>query len=133
MGERQSRTHREGAYGQCNKQGKTSKVGHRNYAGTVPISAFRAGDFSALLGSQIGTDALGRPILSGQLMTPTALAPSAVASFAILSLCARDEFAAAEPYLKKALILSRSLFLEYTRCSARCTRRRTGHSRRSQS
>ena len=49
--------------------------GHRdhnagNYAGTVPIPAFRTGDFSALLGPQIGTDALGRPILSGQIYDP---------------------------------------------------------------
>ena len=49
--------------------------GHRdhnagNYAGTLPTPAFRTGDFSALLGPQIGTDALGRPILSGQLYDP---------------------------------------------------------------
>ena len=49
--------------------------GHRdhnagNYAGTVPTPAFRTGDFSALLGPQVGTDALGRPILSGQLYDP---------------------------------------------------------------
>jgi hypothetical protein len=49
--------------------------GHRdhnaaNYSGTVPIPAFRSGDFSALLGPQIGTDALGRPILKGQLYDP---------------------------------------------------------------
>ena len=49
--------------------------GHRdhnagNYAGTVPTPAFRTGDFSALLGPQIGTDALGRPILSGQIYDP---------------------------------------------------------------
>lgn len=49
--------------------------GHRDhnagqYAGTVPLQAFRTGDFSALLGAQIGTDALGRPILSGQLYDP---------------------------------------------------------------
>ncbi len=49
--------------------------GHRdhnagNYAGSVPIPAFRAGDFSSLLGPQIGTDGLGRPILSGQLYDP---------------------------------------------------------------
>jgi len=41
-----------------------------NYAGTVPIPAFRTGDFSALLGPQIGTDALGRPILRGQIYDP---------------------------------------------------------------
>ena len=31
----------------------------------VPTSAFESGDFSALLGGQIGTDALGRPDLQG--------------------------------------------------------------------
>jgi hypothetical protein len=36
----------------------------------VPTSAFRAGDFSALLGTQIGTDALCRPILAGQIYDP---------------------------------------------------------------
>ncbi len=41
------------------------------FTGTVPTSAFRTGDFSALLGSQIGTDALGRPILSGAIYDPT--------------------------------------------------------------
>ncbi|MFI5069483.1 MAG: carboxypeptidase regulatory-like domain-containing protein [Terriglobales bacterium] len=49
--------------------------GHRdhnagNYSGSVPTPAFRAGDFSALLGPQIGTDALGRPILKGQIYDP---------------------------------------------------------------
>jgi hypothetical protein len=49
--------------------------GHRDHnagqlAGTVPIPAFRKGDFSALLGAQVGTDALGRPIYSGQLYDP---------------------------------------------------------------
>src|SRR6202045_3151947 len=49
--------------------------GHRdhnagNYAGTVPTPAFRTGDFSALLGPQIGTDALGRPIRKGQIYDP---------------------------------------------------------------
>lgn len=37
---------------------------------TVPIPAFRNGDFSALLGSNIGTDALCRPILAGQIYDP---------------------------------------------------------------
>jgi hypothetical protein len=37
---------------------------------TMPTSAFRTGDFSALLGSQAGTDCLGRPVLSGQLYNP---------------------------------------------------------------
>jgi Carboxypeptidase regulatory-like domain len=49
--------------------------GHRDhnagqYSGTVPIPAFRNGDFSKLLGAQVGTDALGRPILTGQLYDP---------------------------------------------------------------
>jgi hypothetical protein len=38
--------------------------------GTIPTDAFRKGDFSAQLGSQIGTDALGRPILSGAIYNP---------------------------------------------------------------
>src|SRR5450631_1426163 len=37
---------------------------------TVPTAAFRTGDLSALLGSRTGTDALGRPILSGQIYNP---------------------------------------------------------------
>src|SRR6266702_1012753 len=37
---------------------------------TLPTAAFMAGDFSRLLGQQIGTDALGRPILSGQIYDP---------------------------------------------------------------
>ncbi len=39
-------------------------------SGTVPTAAFRTGDFSALLGAQVGTDALSRPIYSGQLYDP---------------------------------------------------------------
>jgi Carboxypeptidase regulatory-like domain len=37
---------------------------------TMPPSAFRTGDFSALLGAQVGTDYLGRPIYSGELYNP---------------------------------------------------------------
>jgi carboxypeptidase family protein len=49
--------------------------GHRDhnggqYSGTLPLPAFRNGDFSSLLGAQVGTDALGRPILTGQLYDP---------------------------------------------------------------
>ena len=44
-------------------------------SGTVPVAAFRTGDFSALLGAQVGTDALGRPILSGQLYDPFSTRP----------------------------------------------------------
>ena len=54
--------------------------GHRDHnagqlTGTVPIPAFRTGDFSALLGAQVGTDGLGRPILSGQLYDPFSTRP----------------------------------------------------------
>ncbi len=41
------------------------------FTGTVPTADFRTGNFSALLGSQLGTDALGRPILSGAIYDPT--------------------------------------------------------------
>ncbi|MGH9327973.1 MAG: hypothetical protein ACRD2B_14990, partial [Terriglobia bacterium] len=37
---------------------------------TLPTTAMRGGDFSALLGSQIGTDCLGRPVLAGQIYNP---------------------------------------------------------------
>ena len=37
---------------------------------TVPDADFHNGNFSQLLGSQVGTDALGRPILSGQVYNP---------------------------------------------------------------
>ena len=37
---------------------------------TVPTTANRSGDFSALLGAAIGTDSLGRPILSGAIYDP---------------------------------------------------------------
>ena len=38
---------------------------------TFPTEAFKNGDFSALLGPQIGTDALGRPVLAGQIYDPS--------------------------------------------------------------
>ena len=49
--------------------------GHRDHnggslSGISPIGGFRTGDFSALLGANIGTDACGRPVLSGQLYDP---------------------------------------------------------------
>ena len=37
---------------------------------TVPTALMRRGDFSEFLGPQIGTDALGRPILRGQIYDP---------------------------------------------------------------
>ena len=38
---------------------------------TLPTPDMMAGNFSALLGPQVGTDALGRPILSGQIYDPS--------------------------------------------------------------
>ena len=41
------------------------------FGNTTPIDAFKRGDFSALLtGRQVGTDALGRPVLEGQIFNP---------------------------------------------------------------
>ena len=41
------------------------------FGNTTPIDAFKNGDFSALLtGQQVGVDALGRPILGGQIFNP---------------------------------------------------------------
>jgi hypothetical protein len=41
------------------------------FGNTTPTDAFKAGDFSQLLtGTQVGVDALGRPILGGQIFNP---------------------------------------------------------------
>jgi hypothetical protein len=40
------------------------------FLGTMPTTAERAGDFSALLGGQVGTDYLGRPTYAGELYNP---------------------------------------------------------------
>jgi hypothetical protein len=41
------------------------------FGNTTPIDAFKQGDFGALLtGTQVGTDALGRPIFQGQVFDP---------------------------------------------------------------
>ncbi len=41
------------------------------FGNTTPIDAFKAGDFSSILtDNQIGTDALGRPILEGEIFNP---------------------------------------------------------------
>jgi hypothetical protein len=42
---------------------------------TVPDTNFRKGIFSELLGAQVGTDALGRPIYSGQIYDPRSARP----------------------------------------------------------
>ncbi len=38
---------------------------------TVPTDDFRIGDFSAILGAQVGVDFLDRPVLAGQIYDPT--------------------------------------------------------------
>jgi hypothetical protein len=40
------------------------------FVGTMPTDLERTGNFSQLLGGQIGTDALGRPILAGAIYNP---------------------------------------------------------------
>ena len=40
------------------------------FTGTMPTSDFKSGDFSSILGTQTGTDALGRPIFAGQIYDP---------------------------------------------------------------
>jgi Carboxypeptidase regulatory-like domain len=40
------------------------------FVASVPTPAMKNGDFSELLGGNIGTDALGRPILQGQIYNP---------------------------------------------------------------
>ncbi len=41
-----------------------------SYFASVPTAAMRTGDFSGILGPQIGTDSLGRPILQNQIFDP---------------------------------------------------------------
>jgi Carboxypeptidase regulatory-like domain len=45
------------------------------YLGSTLTSAMRAGDFSALLGPQIGTDSLGRPELANEIYDPATSRP----------------------------------------------------------
>jgi len=49
---------------------------------TMPTAAFRTGDMSALLGSGIGTDALCRPILAGQVYNPQSYSTTATCATA---------------------------------------------------
>ena len=38
---------------------------------SVPTAAFKQGDFSSILGGQVGTDALGRPVFRNQIFDPS--------------------------------------------------------------
>src|SRR2546429_4936847 len=38
---------------------------------TLPTAAMKSGDFSSWLGSQVGTDALGRPVFQNEIYDPT--------------------------------------------------------------
>jgi Carboxypeptidase regulatory-like domain/TonB dependent receptor len=38
---------------------------------TMPVDAYKNGDFSSLLGPQIGTDSLGRPVYQGEIYDPS--------------------------------------------------------------
>ncbi len=42
---------------------------------TLPTDAFKAGNFSALLGPVVGTDSLGRPVSSGEIYDPNSTMP----------------------------------------------------------
>ncbi len=46
-----------------------------NRFASVPTAAMRTGDFSGILGSQFGTDSLGRPIYTNQIFDPTTSRP----------------------------------------------------------
>jgi hypothetical protein len=46
-----------------------------SYFASVPTQAMRNGDFSGVLGSQVGTDSLGRPIYTNQIFDPTTSRP----------------------------------------------------------
>jgi hypothetical protein len=61
---------------------------YTNY--TVPIPAFRAGDFSSLLGAQVGTDALGNSVLKNEIFDP--LSSRTVTNAAGQQVVVRDPF-----------------------------------------
>ncbi len=46
-----------------------------NEFASVPTAAMRAGDFSGILGSQIGSDSLGRPIYTNEVFNPATSRP----------------------------------------------------------
>ena len=48
---------------------------------TLPTQAFRDGNFSALLGPSIGTDSLGKPVLSGAIYDPSSTRPDGQGGF----------------------------------------------------
>ncbi|MEO8659226.1 MAG: TonB-dependent receptor [Bryobacteraceae bacterium] len=48
---------------------------------TLPTAAFRAGDFSQLLGPVIGTDSLGRSVAQGQIYDPRSARPDGQGGF----------------------------------------------------
>ncbi len=57
---------------------------------SVPTAAFKAGDFSSLLGEQVGVDALGRPALRNQIFDPATA--RTVTNSAGVSTVVRDPF-----------------------------------------
>jgi hypothetical protein len=46
-----------------------------SYFSSVPTQAMRNGDFSAILGPQIGTDSLGRPLYTNEIFNPSTSRP----------------------------------------------------------
>lgn len=48
---------------------------------TMPIDAYKQGNFSSLLGAQIGTDALGRPVYAGAIYDPSTTRPDGHGGF----------------------------------------------------
>jgi hypothetical protein len=57
---------------------------------TVPLPAFKQGDFSRILGEQLGTDALGRPVRRNQIFDP--LSTRTVQNAAGANVVIRDAF-----------------------------------------
>jgi Carboxypeptidase regulatory-like domain len=46
-----------------------------SYFASVPTAAMRGGDFSGILGAQVGTDSLGRPIFQNEIFDPNTTRP----------------------------------------------------------
>src|SRR5439155_17329466 len=59
----------------------TTNISGVSAVGTVPTVAERNGDFRELLGPQIGTDVLGRPIFKGEVYDPVTTRPDGQGGF----------------------------------------------------
>jgi hypothetical protein len=64
-----------------NYQGFRSNYSSQSSVLTVPTAKMRGGDFTEVLGPQVGTDGLGRPVFQGELFDPATTRPDGQGGF----------------------------------------------------